>query len=720
MDRNIELLAPAGSYDGLLAAMGAGADAVYVGGSAFGARAYAKNFQQEELLDAIRYVHLHGKKLYLTVNTLIKNTELQRDLYQYLAPYYEAGLDAVIVQDYGVLKFVKEQFPGLPIHASTQMAVTGKEGMKLLECYGVRRVVTARELSLSEIKDMHNSTNLEIESFIHGALCYSYSGMCLMSSMFGGRSGNRGRCAQPCRLPYETFDQRKMEKGGADFCPLSLKDICTIDLLPEILEAGVTSLKIEGRMKQPAYTAGVTAMYRKYLDQLSRFGAADYKVTDPDRETLLGYFSRGGSSKGYYDMPNGPDMMAFSNAKKVGIETGSIAVLQKLPVSGELILYPGCASMLRIRYLDKEILSFSAEVQYAKNQPMDEAAVRSHMDKMGDSPFEWDILHIQMGDSVFLPVKNLKDLRRNACKQLEMELLAPYQRKLPAPLDCFPKTKNHRRIYDGFYISCEDAETAKAILQERYVKGLYVPLDIVEDVFAAGSDKGIEIYLSMPYIARGVRREEELAQLKDWIHRGLKGILVRNLETFSWLYQNGLGCYCVADSSLYTWNDLSVSFFQAYNILKLTAPLELNEGELRHRNNEDTEMIIYGYAPLMISAQCVQKNVYGCTGRNGQVSLRDRYKKAFPVQCVCSPWNLQNTNEKRYCYNIIYNSIPTGLINEKQSVEALGMRSLRLAFTIETKKEALQVYRNFCRVYMEGKKAPDLNFTKGHFKRGAE
>lgn len=308
-----ELLSPAGSYESFEAAIGAGADAVYVGGPAFGARAYAQNFTQEELITAIETAHIHNRKLYLTVNTLLKNRELDDQLFEYLLPYYEAGLDAVIVQDLGVFSFIRRNFPDLDIHASTQMTVTGPEGMRFLEEKGATRVVPARELSLEEISAMHKASLLEIETFIHGALCYSYSGQCLMSSIFGGRSGNRGRCAQPCRLPYSvTMDHRKY-KGDKDFCALSLKDICTLDILPDILEAGVMSLKIEGRMKQPAYTAGVTAVYRKYLDMY--LSGKEYHVQEKDRKYLLELFSRGGSCKGYYDMYRGPEMMAFANEK---------------------------------------------------------------------------------------------------------------------------------------------------------------------------------------------------------------------------------------------------------------------------------------------------------------------------------------------------------------------------------------------------------------------
>ena len=350
----IELLAPAGSYEAFEAALGAGADAVYVGGPDFGARAYARNFTQEELIRAIHTSHIHGKKLYLTVNTLLKNRELKERLYDSLRPLYEEGLDAVIVQDFGVFQFIRNNFPELHLHASTQMTVTGPEGMKFLENQGATRVVAARELSLEELSAMHQASSIEIEAFIHGALCYSFSGQCLMSSMLGGRSGNRGRCAQPCRLPYQvrTPDARHY-KTQKDFCPLSLKDMCTLDLLPEIINAGVTSLKIEGRMKQPGYTAAVTGMYRKYLDILLN-NSKPYHITDQDRQYLLDIFSRGGSCQGYYRQSNGPSMMAFTNDKK---SNGLPEALpsRKEPVSGTLILYPGAPAILDISCRDAHI-----------------------------------------------------------------------------------------------------------------------------------------------------------------------------------------------------------------------------------------------------------------------------------------------------------------------------------------------------------------------------
>lgn len=312
MKREIEILAPAGSMECLKAAVAAGADAVYVGGSMFGARAYANNFTEEELLQAIDYVHLHGRKLFLTVNTLLKDQELEEKLYNYLRPYYLNGLDAVIIQDVGVLKFVKKHFPGLPIHASTQMTITGVDGARFLEAQGVDRIVTARELSMKEVTKIAEATNVEIESFVHGALCYCYSGQCLFSSFLGGRSGNRGQCAQPCRLLYQAEGEKKSQYL------LSLKDICTLELIPEMAEAGIYSFKIEGRMKKPEYVAGVVSMYRKYTD-LYLSGKKTYVVDEKDKEMLMDLYNRGGFHTGYYHTQNGRDMVSLDRPNHVGV-----------------------------------------------------------------------------------------------------------------------------------------------------------------------------------------------------------------------------------------------------------------------------------------------------------------------------------------------------------------------------------------------------------------
>lgn len=338
----VEVLAPAGSMESFRAAVNAGADAVYAGGNMFGARAYAGNFDGEQLKEALDIAHIHGRKLYLTVNTLLKNNELKEQLYDFLAPAYENGLDAVIVQDLGVFRFVKEQFPKLDIHASTQMTTNGAYGARLLEQMGASRVVTSRELSLAEIRHIYEQTDIEIESFVHGALCYCYSGQCLLSSVIGGRSGNRGRCAQPCRLAYTAFDEDKHMLGRKDKHLLSPKDICTLEILPDIIDAGVYSLKIEGRMKNPEYTAGVVSIYRKYVDLYEKAGRQRYRVEEQDIRDLMDLYNRGNFSRGYYMMQNGPEMMCMDRANHQGVEAIRVTECKKgkMTVSAVNNLYP--------------------------------------------------------------------------------------------------------------------------------------------------------------------------------------------------------------------------------------------------------------------------------------------------------------------------------------------------------------------------------------------
>ena len=343
--RKVEILAPAGSYESLKAAIYAGCDAVYIGGSRFGARAFANNLAEQELLEAIDFVHLHGKKIYMTVNTLLKEQELYEELYDYLKPYYEQGLDAVIVQDVGVLKYVHEHFPDLPIHASTQMTLTGKEGIKLLKDMGVTRFVPARELSLEEIKEIRKETQkdtvpIEIETFVHGALCYCYSGQCLLSSMIGGRSGNRGRCAQPCRMTY-TLDGA--HKDG-DYL-LSPKDICTVSLIPELIEAGVHSFKIEGRMKRPEYTAYATYIYGKYTDLYFELGKEGYyfylkkhqKEYEEDISNLMDLYNRGSFTTGYYKQYHGKDMMSNKRPNHNGVLVGEVIKIKGIEAQIKLL-----------------------------------------------------------------------------------------------------------------------------------------------------------------------------------------------------------------------------------------------------------------------------------------------------------------------------------------------------------------------------------------------
>ena len=316
----VEVLAPAGSLDIMKAVVAAGADAIYLGGNMFGARAFANNFNDEELICAIEYAHLFGRKVYLTVNTLLKSREIENSLIEYLIPFYEAGLDAVIVQDMGVFNLIRKHFPDMDIHASTQMTQTGVYGSRLLKELGATRIVTSREMNLQEIKQLHERLDVEIESFVHGALCYCYSGQCLLSSFNGGRSGNRGRCAQPCRMPYDVYDNGEKINNRNNSYALSPKDMCALQILPDVIESGVYSLKIEGRMKNVTYAAMVTHIYRKYVDMYLERGRKGFKVDKKDIDDLSDIYNRGAFTTGYYDSVKGKKMMSLGRPNHMGTE----------------------------------------------------------------------------------------------------------------------------------------------------------------------------------------------------------------------------------------------------------------------------------------------------------------------------------------------------------------------------------------------------------------
>jgi putative protease len=352
-----ELLAPAGSIESLKAAVNAGADAVYIGGAAFGARAYADNPDEDALVEGIRYCHVRGRRVYLTVNTLFKEDELENRLFSFLRPYYEAGIDAVIVQDIGAISFINDRFPGLPIHLSTQTSITMAEGAQELKDRfpAVTRVVPARELSLEELRRFKQDTGLEMEVFIHGALCYCYSGQCLMSSMIGGRSGNRGRCAQPCRRMY---DGKYL---------LSPKDQCLLPVLHELMDIGIDSFKIEGRMKSPEYTAGVVSVYRRYMDKYEELGSAGYAAwlvshkaeLNADIMLLQDLYNRGGFNSGYLHAHNGQDMMTFDRPNHSGTLIGEVITVRGREAVIRFKNEVFAQDVLEIRADDKKVFEFT-------------------------------------------------------------------------------------------------------------------------------------------------------------------------------------------------------------------------------------------------------------------------------------------------------------------------------------------------------------------------
>lgn len=437
MEQRVELLAPAGNPEAFYGAIHAGADAVYLAGNQYGARAYADNFSEEELLECLRYAHLFHKKIYLTVNTLVRESELEA-LPAFLKPFVEEGLDGVIVQDLGVLKLLHETYPQLPLHASTQMSVTGTYGASLLKDLGVVRIVPARELSLKEIERLKAESGLEIECFIHGAMCYSYSGQCLFSSMLGGRSGNRGRCAQPCRLPYTIIDGKA--RSGECY-PLSLKDMCTIEILPSLIKAGIDSFKIEGRMKSPEYAAGVTAYYRKQIDLY--YDGKSEKLDKKDLTDLSHLYLRSQKGTGYYHERNGRDMITLQSPAYCPSDEGLLKQIReehltekkKLPISIFASLTLGSNAMLTMAvddHPDAYVTLYGDVVEPAQKAPITKENVIKQLTKLGDTPFTaanesgQPMIELTMDDNIFYPLKSLNELRRNAAEALK-EVLSKHE-----------------------------------------------------------------------------------------------------------------------------------------------------------------------------------------------------------------------------------------------------------------------------------------------------
>lgn len=749
--KELELLAPAGSLKTLKAVIHAGADAVYLGGSMFGARAYANNFNEEELLEAIRFGHIHGRKIILAVNTLLKEYELGQ-LYDYLHPYYEAGLDAVIVQDMGVMEFIKTHFPNLPIHTSTQMTITNVEGARLLKEQGVERVVTAREMSLEEIQRIHDEVGVELESFIHGALCYCYSGQCLFSSIIGGRSGNRGRCAQPCRLSYEVLQGEKSLTGHHATPILSLKDMCTLPFLYELADHGVYSFKIEGRMKTPEYAAGVVSIYRKYMD--SYLDGSRIPVEKKDIRALLELGNRGGFTNGYYYHHNDSDMLSGESAshnKSEGVLQDNIRreyvdTELKEKIKGKLILNKECPAKIEVQYGKIKVSYQGDMVLVAQNRPLTKEVVTEKITKTGNTPFVFENLEVTMDDDIFMPVNQLNQLRRGALEALEEALLKPYERTLPELVETSSAETDRQTTGNAIKekqisrqslsqtsgqqsadsstevrVLIEDAEQLPAVLKADFVDTVYLDCmlytreklicKLSEDIDRVHAS-GKKAFYVFPFIFRqqtSLFYEKIMPELKKL---PLDGIMVRSLDEIAFVKEWGNGNWqMVSDSNLYTYSNEAAEYFYRLGMIQDTIPVELNRKEILRRENSRSEMIIYGRLPLMITAQCIHKNTLGCMHQPKVLNLKDRYSVHFPVKNFCSE-----------CYNVIYNSLPVCLFKEDVTVKKIAPAAVRLSFTTETEEETEQILTIYGDIYKNGGILGQMPMecTNGHFKRGVE
>ncbi len=829
MNRRIEILAPAGSYESMRAAMNAGCDAVYIGGGSFGARAYANNPEEDTLLRAIDEAHIRNKKLYLTVNTLVKEEELMDRLYRFLERFYYEGLDAVIVQDPGVMHFIHREFPDLPIHASTQTTIMMASGAELLKDYGVTRLVTARELSLKEIKAIRDNTELEIETFVHGALCYCYSGQCLMSSIIGGRSGNRGRCAQPCRMPYQFYSEERRVSSGKEKYLLSPKDIHTMHLIPELVEAGIDSFKIEGRMKRPEYSAGVARIYRKCTDLYLEYGAERYEAYlhspeyEEDRTQLMDLYNRGGFSEGYGRSYHGKQMMSLARPNHSGVDVGEVTAVKGSQVTITLKEAVNAQDVLEIRdeeeagyeftlkdgkqkgesfttnvgrlpadrnkgkselkaihkgalvyrtrnnellnrikaaYLDQDTrrgitgcltarlgerltltlsdLNITVSVthdlvQEAKKQPMTREKLAAPLEKLGDTLYFMEELKIVADENIFVPVAWLNELRREAVQRLQAAVIDSYRREQGSKSDqgsseSTGNTIQHTNIISsvpGICVSVRRTGQFMEALKVREVTAIYADyegfkVEELQTMAMEAQTTGKDFYLSLPHICRQIvynRLSRDLREL--WSNSGVVGFIAKNLEEIALLQslqkENGSIKEIILNHNMYVFNREAKEFWIEKGINHYTAPLELNARELKILGITECDMIVYGYLPLMVSAQCLHESTAGCAScKEGELRseyLIDRMGMKFYVQTNCIG-----------CYNVILNGQCLSLLRYADEIKALKPRNIRLDFTIENAEETGKVIESFILGYLKGKQAELSadNLTAGHFKRGVE
>ncbi len=756
-DKNmVELLAPAGDMECFYAAIGQGADAVYLGGKQFGARAYAGNFSDEEILTAIQTCHLLHKKLYMTVNTLLKEEEIHK-LTDYLRPFYEAGLHGVIIQDFGVLRVLKESFPSLELHASTQMTLTGPNGCELLKKHRVTRVVPARELSLEEIKRIKSETGLEVEVFIHGAMCYGYSGQCMYSSMLGSRSGNRGRCAGPCRLPYEAYYENKQLNNKDSLYQLSLKDLCSLEEIPNLIEAGIDSFKIEGRMKSKEYVAFVTGMYRKYIDAYYK-NPKGYKVDPKDVTLLQTHFCRGSLESGYFHTHNGAKLVTLnkpgyqnfdkeqSDSLQMEISGNGLSGDNKVKLTG--YFEASKSAQMTLTVIMNQSVSYTVyrdDVQIAQKRASTAEDVKKNLNKTGNTPFVFEELFIQMEDDLFLPNQVINEMRREALDGLLSVYLADFIRSDARIMAKETKAASSKRqvkspVNKKLVVELESPWQVSGIQLSDSVGKLVLGYDLVyayldekntDYVFESLKlfinelkEKSVKVFLALLPVHRYLATkwlEKHIEKIKEL---SFDGYVINNLESLAFVKNNDLNGQLLSNSKFYVMQGQALEFMEQEEIYDHFLSYELNQyeiGDLIHQNTHHAfYMPVYGYVPLMESAGCVLKTNHVCQKVNSVCYLKDRKDKKLTVLTHCDR-----------CENTIYNAYPLSLHKEMKKLRSMELDGIVLHFTFENTKKVNEMIRIFDRLYHEAdlevyeemvqtinRLLPD--FTKGHFIKSVE
>ena len=710
MDRKLEILAPAGDIEIFKSVIDAGADAVYFGGQLYSARASAVNLSFDDAQSAISYAHVRGKKAYITTNTLLKNKELDRGFYDNIRRYYEMGVDAFLVQDMGVFSFIREFFPDAVIHMSTQCNISSQYGVRYFIEKGASRVVLARELSLDEIREIYESTHAEIEAFVHGALCVCYSGQCLMSSMIGSRSGNRGKCAQPCRLGYKVFDEDVRLKAPGDYV-LSPKDLCGISRLSEMFEAGVMSFKIEGRLKSRSYASGVVSIYRKYADRLLE--GRDTTVSKEDLDFLVGAGSRSGFTDLYLDKKNGKKLITYGSPALTYSGEEFEPQKSKVALEGKFYAREGENISLSASFGDI-IVSVTGDIcQKAQKRGTTVMDIAKQLGKTGDSDFIWHELDIDAPEGIFIPTGALNGLRRECLSRL-FDILSKVNITSALPY------KNHSEsltLYPSndikLFALCGDKDMADYLSKRDDISviGLHHSLfyrDGSDEVVSkiTGSGKGAMIML--PPVLRSDASDSFSRVCESYFAD--KGLLFMacSYDGLEFLKEKGVSAdRIVLSPRLYTMNDRARAFFEEDGFAYDMVPWELNRGELSHRDNRAGLLYIYGRMPLMYMANCTHANLQGCDKKPGWLWLKDRMDVSFPVYNDCS-----------ICMNTLYNSVPISLISDMDDIGYLGMTGYVIDLCHEGADTAKAVLDAYSKTVAGEEASLDFKTTRGHYKRG--
>ncbi len=654
--RKSELLCPAGSPAALAAAIEGGADAIYVGGTAFNARINAKNFTSEELREGIALAHAYGAKVYITANTLIYDKEMDAMLYA-AEDAYLSGADALIVADLGAAHRIHQRIP-IALHASTQVSGHNVEAAKLLAEAGFSRMVCAREMSREDLSYFVKNSPIEAEVFVHGALCVCHSGQCLFSSLVGGRSGNRGECAQPCRLPFAT------PAGRSDY-PLSLKDLSLARYVPELMDMGIASFKIEGRMKSPEYVRDVARVWRRLMDEGR--GADDGELKE-----LAAIFSRGGFTDGYYTGRIDRKMLGVrSEEDKQSTRTRAPfeGITRKIPISLSVTLRQGTPSSLFALTEDGASVTVTGAVpEQARTAPLDRASVESRLRKWGNTPYTVKEIAVELEEDLMLPVSALNALRRSAAEALA-GLCAPSRSEedfsdVSVSKALAPRGKGRTAVfYDPDQIPREAWE---------FFDILYVPLDRYD-----GRTNGV----FLPPVVFDHERNEVEALLKNAKEKGAEHVLISNLGQLSLASESGLTIR--GDLRLNITNQQSAAYWQSRGLRDWILSPELTLPQLRDIQGE-SRGVVYGRVPLMVTEKCVGKELTSCdTCKSGKVELTDRHRVRFPV---LREWKHRS---------LIVNSVPIWMADRQAELTRYGLTLQHFIFTVETREQIASVIRAY-------------------------